>query len=136
MTNALLTCITCKNIFRSRTELNYHVKRDHQSLVKVKFQNGSVTEVKRGTDDTFKCECGKSFKLPGSLRRHAKDCNGEAMGLYEDEEEDVQMSGEISDASESVELNEEEIDDTPIDCFGALISRELANYRGRATSQN
>src|SRR5271169_4803414 len=136
MTNALLTCIKCNNIFRSHHDLDNHVKRDHQSSVKVKFQSGAVTEVKKGEDDTFKCKCGKSFKVPGSLQRHAKDCNDEAMRSHEDEEEDVQMSEGISDASESAELNKEEFDDTPIDCFGTLISRELVNCRGRATSKN
>ena len=68
MTNALLTCITCNNIFRSRSDLTYHVKRDHQSLVKVKFENGSVTEIKKGEDDMFKCKCGKRFKLSITLR--------------------------------------------------------------------
>jgi len=133
MTNTLLTCITCNNIFRSRYDLNNHVKRDHQSSVKVKFQSGGVTEVKKGEDDTFKCKCGKSFKVPGSLQRHAKDCNGEAMGSHEDEEE---MSEGILDASETANYNEGMIDDSPVDCFGALISRELANCRGRATSKN
>jgi uncharacterized C2H2 Zn-finger protein len=135
MTNTLLKCITCDNIFRSRYDLNNHVKRDHQSSVKVKFQSGAVTEVKKAEDDTFKCKCGKSFKLPGSLQRHAKDCNGEARS-YEDEEKDVQMSEGFSDASENANYNEGMIDDSPVDCFDALISHDFANCRGRATSKN
>jgi len=130
MTNTLLTCTTCNDIFRSRNDLNNHVRRYHQSLVKVKFQNGSVTEVKKGEDGKFKCNCGKGFKLPWSLQRHAKDCNGEAMESDKDEEEDVQMLEGISDASETANHNRGRIDDSPVDCFGALISRELANCRG------
>jgi len=97
MANALLTCTTCNNIFRSRSELNYHVKRHHQSSVKVKFQNGYVTEVKRGDDDTFKCNCGKPFKLPGSVRRHARSCRFELAEVKKAGEEDVEMSEALSD---------------------------------------
>jgi uncharacterized C2H2 Zn-finger protein len=122
MTNALLTCITCKDIFRSRNDLNNHVKRHHQSSVKVKFQNGGVTEVKKGEDGKFKCKCGKSFKLPDSLRRHAKGCNGELTEPEEDEEEGALMDVlEDSDASESMDVDDRII---PADCFGALISYE------------
>jgi len=135
MTNALLTCITCNDIFRSRHDLNNHVRRAHQSSVKVKFQSGGVTEVIKAEDNTFKCKCGKSFKIPHSLRRHAKDCNDEARS-HENEEEDVQMSEGCSDASENANYNEGTIDDSPVDCFGALISQEFANCRGRATSKN
>src|SRR5436305_8910222 len=67
MTNALLECTTCNDIFRSRYDMNNHVRREHQLSVKVKFQGGSATEVKRGADGMFKCECGKSFKLPSSV---------------------------------------------------------------------
>src|SRR5438045_9089754 len=99
MTNASLMCATCNNIFRSRSELNYHVKRDHQSSVKVKFQNGGVTEVKRAEDDTFKCKCGKIFKLLGSLRRYARICRGELMEQEEDEREAELMDIDDSDIS-------------------------------------
>src|SRR5436190_12075861 len=111
MTNTLFTCTTCNNIFRSRSDLNYHVKRDHQSSVKVKFQNGGVTQVKRGEDNTFKCKCEKSFKLPDSLRRHAKRCNSELTEIEEDEGEKVLMDVDDCDVSES--------DDrvVPADCF-------------------
>src|SRR5437667_5263793 len=120
MTNTLFTCTTCNNIFRSRSDLNYHVKRDHQSSVKVKFQNGGVTEVKRAEDNTFKCKCGKSFKLPDSLRRHVKGCNDELTEPEEDEGEGMLMDVDDSDASE---LDDRVI---PGDCFGALISYENA----------
>src|SRR5947207_841146 len=113
MTNALLKCIKCNDIFRTRHDLEYHVKHDHQSLVKVKFQNGGVTEVKRAEDNTFKCKCGKSFKLPDSLRRHAKRCNDELMEPEENEGEDVLMDD--TDASESMDMDDRVI---PADCFG------------------
>jgi hypothetical protein len=117
MTNALLTCISCKDTFRNRYELNYHVKRYHQSSVKVKYENGRVTEVKKGDDGTFKCQCGKRFKAPTSLRKHAKNCRHESS-------EDVNMLEEVSDASDMMDDDDASISDTPVDCFGALISRE------------
>lgn len=122
MTNALLTCITCNDIFRSRSDLTYHVKRDHQSLVKVKFENGSVAEVKKGEDGMFKCKCEKRFKLPVTLQRHAKSCRGQL-------EEPGQAEGEAQlpdDASESMDFNDEVVDDIPADCYGALFSREIS----------
>ena len=121
MTNALLTCITCKDIFRSCYDLNNHVRRYHQSSVKVKFQNGDVAEVKRGEDNAFKCKCGKSFKLPDSLRRHAKGCNGELIESEEDEEERVLMDVDDYDALQSMNIDDRIV---PADCFGALISYE------------
>jgi len=74
MTNALLTCITCRpnDIFRSRSDLTYHVKRDHQSSVRVKFENGSVTDVTKGADGTFKCKCRKTFKRYEDMRKAAE----------------------------------------------------------------
>src|SRR5271169_6882678 len=92
MKNALFTCAVCKDIFRNRTDLKNHVRRDHQSAVKIKFQNRGVTEVKRTEDNTFKCKCGKSFKLPNSLRRHVKKCNDELTEPEEDEEERALMN--------------------------------------------
>jgi hypothetical protein len=122
MTNALLKCIKCNDIFRNRQDLEYHVKRDHQSSVKIKFQNGSVTEVKRAEDNTFKCKCGKDFKLPNSLHRHAKECKDELTEPEEDEEEVILMDVlEDSDASESMNMDDRVV---PVDCFGSLISYE------------
>ena len=43
----------------------------------------------------FKCKCGKRFKLPDSLRRHAKRCNEESVELEKAEEEDMQISGDV-----------------------------------------
>jgi uncharacterized C2H2 Zn-finger protein len=122
MTNALLKCTKCSDIFRHRTELVNHVKRYHQSLIKIKFLNGDVAEIKRENDDTFKCKCGKSFKLPDSLRRHAKTCRDE---LAESE----QIMREVSlmdDASESMDFSDEVVDDIPANCYGSLFSREIS----------
>lgn len=123
MVVGILTCITCNDIFRSRYDLNNHVRRDHQSSVKVKFGNGDIVEVKRAGDNTFKCRCKKSFKLPDSLRRHVKNCRSELAEQTEGESMSVYDSD--FDASESVEFNEDRVDDTPIDCFGALIFCEI-----------
>jgi uncharacterized C2H2 Zn-finger protein len=122
MTNTLLKCTKCNNIFRSRHDLDNHVKRDHQSLVKIKFQNGEVTEVKRAEDNTFKCKCGKSFKLPDSLRRHARTCRGELTEQEEDERQAELMDIDDSDASELLDLNDRVV---PADCYGALFSRVI-----------
>ena len=126
MTNALLTYTTCNDIFRSRYDLSNHVRLEHQPLVKVKFQNGSVTEVKLGEDGTFKCECGKDFKFPSSFKRHVKGCSGQLIESNKGREEDMQMSGEGSDASDSAEYHdEEEIKDSLPDCFRALCCHEM-----------
>jgi hypothetical protein len=61
-----------------------------------------VTEVKRVEDNTFKCKCGKIFKLPGSLRRHARICRDELMEQEEDERETELIDVNNSDALESV----------------------------------
>ena len=124
MTNTLLTCITCKDIFRSRYDLNNHVRRDHQSAVKVKFQNGCVTEVKRAEDNTFKCKCGKNFKLPDSLRRHAKGCNGELTEPEEDEIWTELMDVDDSDPLELLIADASIARVIPADCFGMLICYE------------
>ena len=121
MTNVLLTCITCDKIFRSRSDLTYHVKRDHQSLVKVKFENGSMTEVKKGEDDMFTCKCRKKFKLSVTLRKHAKGCRGESNEQEYTHMEDVDMLEGVSDM---VDYDDMSISDTPVDCFSALISSE------------
>ena len=118
----MLKCIKCNDIFRTRHDLEYHVKRDHQSSVKVKFQNGEMTEVKKRMDDTFKCTCEKSFKLPDSLQRHGKSCRDELTEPEEDEEEGALMDVlEDSDMSESMDVDGRVI---PADCFGSLISHE------------
>lgn len=119
MTNALFTCATCNDIFRTRHDLNNHVRSHHQSSVKVKFQNGDVTEVRKAEDNTFKCRCEKSFKLPDSLRRHAKECNDVLTEGEEDERETELMDVDDYDASESLHVNNRVI---PADCFGAFIA--------------
>jgi len=124
MTNVLLTCVTCNNIFRNRTELTYHVKHHHQSLVKIKFGNGHVTEVKKGEDGMFKCMCEKRFKALTSLRQHVKNCNVELAEPEHAQSEDVELLEAMSDVSGSVDHYDMSISDNPVDCLGALISRE------------
>jgi uncharacterized C2H2 Zn-finger protein len=121
MTNALFKCTKCSDIFRSRHDLNNHVKSNHQSLVKVKFQTGRVAEVKKGADGTFKCTYGKGFKIPWSLQKHAKECDDESTESHEEEVEVELMNINDSDVSESMDMDDRII---PVDCFGALISRE------------
>ena len=118
MTNTLLTYITCKDIFRSHYDLNNHVRRDHQSSIKIKFQNDDVAKVKRGENNAFKCKCGKSFKFPNSLRRHGKGYNDELTKSEKDDEERVLMNVNDSDALESMNRI------VSTDCFGVLISYE------------
>jgi uncharacterized C2H2 Zn-finger protein len=121
MTNALFKCTKCSDIFRNRHDLNNHVKSNHQSSVKVKFQTGRVVEVKKGADGTFKCTCGKRFKIPWSLQKHAKGCDNESTESHEEEAEVELMNISDSDASESMNVDDKTI---PVDCFGALISHE------------
>jgi len=79
-----------------------------------------VTEVKRAEDNTFKCKCGKSVKLPDSLRRHARTCRGELTDPEQIEREPELMDVD-SDASESLIADARVI---PADCFGTLICYE------------
>lgn len=72
----LLYCRLCNELLRSRTLLNNHVRRVHQSTVKVRFQNGEVREIQKGRDGSFTCNCGKVFKHPISVRQHGKQCIG------------------------------------------------------------
>src|SRR5208282_395186 len=121
MTNALFTCRTCNDIFRNRSELNYHVKRRHQTLIKVKFDNGHVMKVKKREDGTFKCKYGKNFKTPTSIRKHTNGCKNELTQREQNERETESMDGNDSDASERMDVDSRVI---PVDCFGALISYE------------
>ena len=121
MRNVLFTCAICNDIFRTRSDLNNHVKCKHQSMVKVKFQTGRVAEIKKGADGTFKCTCGKGFKIPWSLQKHAKRCDNESTESHEEEIEVELMDINDSDESESMDMNDRII---PVDCFGALISHE------------
>ena|SRR5271155_1439818 len=121
MTTALLSCITCQQLFRSRSALSNHVRRDHQPSVKVQFRNGNVAEIKRGNDNAFKCNCGKTFKLPNSLQIHTKEC-GDELVSHNGDLNDVDMLREEndSDVSESCESNDDCVNDIPADCFGTM----------------
>ena len=121
MRNTLFTCVICNDIFRTRPDLNNHVRIKHQSVVKVKFQTGRVAEVKKGADGTFECTCGKRFKFPWSLQKHAKGCDDKSTESYEEEIEVELRDISDCDASESMDVDGRII---PVDCFGALISHE------------
>ena len=121
MHNTLFSCKTCDELFRKKSALKNHVKREHQSLVKVKFKNGNTVEVKKGVDGAFTCKCEKTFKLPASLQTHAKQCNGEVAATTRTEEEDMMMQERDFDALESLpDSKGSEERNIPIDCFGAL----------------
>jgi uncharacterized C2H2 Zn-finger protein len=120
--SALLSCTSCHQLFRSRSALNNHVRRNHQSSVKVQFRNGNVAEIKRGNDNAFKCNCGKIFKLPISLQKHTKDCSEKVASCYGDLN-DVDMLDEEddSDVSESCESDNNCVNEIPADCFGMML---------------
>lgn len=124
----ILTCIQCKDVFRSRYELNNHVKRVHQTSVKITFAYGDTAIIEKGGDGKFKCRCEKRFRLPHSLQRHAKECRAETMRPSEGHENE----GSVSEGgSEPMDLDEEEVDDM-IDCFGTtpfLSFLKFTNYR-------
>src|SRR5438045_9552114 len=105
MTHALFTCTKCNMIFRSRHNLDNHIKCNHQSSVKVEFPNGKVAEVKRA-EDTFKCKCKKSFKLPYSLRRHVKRRQGEVAEQRKNERERESVNGNDTDAPAAMVMDE------------------------------
>lgn len=118
MVNALLSCSVCKQLFRSTTALRNHVRRQHQTSVKVKYRNGLVREIRRGDDDAFKCGCGKTLKHPLSLHKHVKQCNDELTTPDEVIEQDMSPEENYSDASESAESDDNVASDTESHCFG------------------
>ena len=71
----LLHCTICKEIFQTRSLLDNHFRRLHQSVVKVRFRTRQVQEISRNPDNTFTCNCGNIFRHPGSLVQHAKQCD-------------------------------------------------------------
>ena len=122
MTTAQLSCITCHQLFRSRGALNNHVRRDHQPSVKVQFRNGEVAEINRGNDNAFKCNCGKTFKSPMSLKRHTKECSNELASHNSDlNDGDMSREEDDSDVSESCESNDNCVNEIPADCFGTML---------------
>jgi uncharacterized Zn-finger protein len=120
MKNTLFKCPKCNDTFTTRHSLENHSKSDHQSFVNVKFQNGDVIEVEREEDNMFKCKCGKSFKHPNSLRRHAKGCSSKLVELEEGDR--VSMDMDNNDVSESMDLYCRVV---PDDCFGLPILYEI-----------
>src|SRR5579862_1923693 len=120
---ALHACDSCDKTFRTRSRLSNHNRKEHQPHVKVKFLNGTVTEIMRGSDGTFSCQCGRVFSHPGSLHTHAKQCGtverdevvefGDG-GLQRDEDDasEMESGGEgtgISDSKHGLILVEENL---------------------------
>lgn len=98
----MLPVQSLKSLCFVRTTLKNHVRREHQSLVKVKSKNGGVAEVEKGIDGAFKCQCSKTFKLPMSLQTHAKECNDESIVIRRIEQGDVMMlEADVDDAESS-----------------------------------
>src|SRR5436190_20155233 len=87
ITNILFIYIIYNNIFRSYLNLNYHIKHNHQSLVKIKFQNDNMIKVKRMKDNIFKYKYKKNFKFSNSLYKYMKRYNDKLTKLKEDEKE-------------------------------------------------
>jgi hypothetical protein len=87
----------------------------------IKYMNGNMIQVNRNPDGIFKCGCGKSFQLPQSLQRHAKECNG--ISLASDEES---MNDDVSSEDDDSTVSEIEVDrveEIPADCFGTMLER-------------
>ena len=80
-----------------------------------------MIEVKKAKNDTFKCKYEKSFKLPNSLRRHARTCKNKLIDLEQIERESELIDINDSDISELLNLNDKIIS---VDCFDAIISHE------------
>ena len=85
-----------------------------------------MMEAKRGEDNAFKCKCGKIFKLPDSLRRHAKSWTGKLA----ESEQAKEVNAIDSDVSESLDLYNKVVDNTPANCYGTLFHVKSANCKG------
>jgi len=116
------TCVICEDIFAHRSALKDRIKRVHQESVKVTFMDDTIVSVKRDCEGVFKCTCGRAFKLPGSLRRHAKTCNGgENMTVTTagDDERELGMTEETNEQREEAEeAGEDTIADLSYDFVG------------------
>ena len=121
MRNALFIYIICNDIFRTHPNLKNDVRCKHQSAVKIKFQMSCMAEVKKEADGTFKCTCGKGFKIPSSLQKYMRRCDNESIELYEEEVEAELIDISDSNTSESMDMDGRIIH---IDCFSVLISHE------------
>ena len=78
-------------------------------------------QITRGIDNAFKCGCGKVFRNPITIQKHAKGCNGELVSL-----DDTLMDGDISaeeDDSDAPESDHDPMDETPEDCIGRTSRR-------------
>jgi hypothetical protein len=122
----LFSCNECNEIFRTRTALENHVRAIHQPSVKVKFLNGDAMEIKRANDGEFKCDCGRGFKLPYSMQKHAKICSGQRTDDVPIDE-NLTESGDESEMSDLSELDAA-ADELPADCFGIII-QNFIDYR-------
>lgn len=112
MSGAVLSvpCNTCRRLFRPGSELKYHIKRDHQPLVKVTFRDGSIIDIERGKDGMFQCICNRPFSEPNSIHRHAKSCEVNSEEKHQNKLE--------KGCSEGEEERDSEEHDLPIDCIG------------------
>lgn len=108
----LLHCSICKELFRTQSILKNHIKRVHQSTVKVKFVNDEVREITKVEDDGFKCICGKVFQHPRSILRHAKQCSGTTV------DNNIELSDSISISMDSIMDNIMPKPEDPGDCTG------------------
>jgi len=117
----LLSCITCQEIFKDRSQLRYHVRQVHQSRVKVTFPDGKTVNIKGGSNGLFECVCHKSFPLPDSLRRHTKSCNDDRgtmeMGIASMSMEGNEGSVTEGDDGEDLPIGRL-VNDLPFDCIG------------------
>jgi len=120
--SVLLCCTNCKELFKSRTALNNHVRYSHQLTVKVRFSNGIVREITKGENNIFTCNCGKVFRHPRSLLRHTKQCDG-ALDNVVELNDGVEFTDSISQSENSITENEtREVEDLG-DCIGTQFKR-------------
>ena len=90
-------------------------------MIKIKFQNEDMIEIKRAKDNIFKCKYEKNFKLLNSLYKYIKKYNNKSIKSYKKKIKIELIDINDSDISELMNMNNRII---LIDYFDTLISHE------------
>jgi hypothetical protein len=71
--STLWRCAQCSETFNTKGKRDAHNKSAHCVMISAEYFDGTKDTVFR-TDGHFVCRCGNKYTHPGSLVRHAKQC--------------------------------------------------------------